>query len=180
MKRSADDDSGAPRRHRGAHDAPNLTGYWRLDKERSTPIDTYLRAMGLCEIAIDGHHQKEASTETYYDITQTAHTLTTRKQSWSGASSHELTFNKPQTHNGGAVPKRITATIRGDAVVTTFEMGSRTLYDIKTLEDGGRAIRVDLQLVCPGEQIDIARWLVQCDVAKEPEEAEPDVEIDDF
>jgi len=53
--------------------------------------------------------------------------------------------------------------VRGDAVVTTTELGGkRTLYDTKTLVDDGAAIKMVLQLVTPEDTITVVRWLAQC------------------
>ena len=152
---------------------PNLSGHWRLDKERSAPMDPYLKAMGLCQMAIEGHRAKEAATETYYTIDQTGQGITTRKLSWSGTSVHALTWDVPLPQTGTLL-KTITATLREEdrAVVTTFEMSnSRVLVDRKRLEDGGRAIQVHLELHIPGEDvISMERWLVVSDVPDKVEE----------
>jgi len=99
-------------RHAGRHHeepVPNISGTWRLDKARSDPIAPYLRAMGLCQIAIDGHHQKEASTETYYTFEQSATALTTSKASWSGASRRELHFGETRVRLfAGVRPQKTT------------------------------------------------------------------------
>lgn len=139
--------------------APNISGTWRLDKQRSEPIDHYLSAMGLCQIAIDGHRQKEAASETFYVISQTASALEIKKHSWSGTSERHVAFGK--SVEGG---KRVSASIRGDAVVVTTEMDGRVLHDIKTLHDNGTTLRMHLSLLTPDSQIDIERWLVSSEL----------------
>lgn len=152
-------------------DEPNISGTWRLDKKRSEPIDPYLHAMGLCQIAIDGHLQKEGCTETYYTIEQTPSMLVINKLSWSGSSRREIYFGKTQQESGGQIPKKVSASIRGDEVVVTTELGkNRVLYDIKTLHDNGNSLKMVLQLVTPEEEVNVVRWLIQSEPPQDDDE----------
>lgn len=141
-------------------------GVFHCDEEcvrvGSDAIDPYLKAMGLCQIAIDGNHQKEAATDTYYTMEQSGSTLKQSKVSWSGPTSRELDFDKPHHESGNQIPKVFTASIVDNSVVVTTDMGEgRTLRDVRTLDEEGTSIKMDLELVTPKETIRLTRWLVK-------------------
>ena len=168
-KRSMDSSSGSRTRAKTAQDAPNLSGTWKLDKARSEAIDPYLKAMGLCQIAIDGHHQKEATTDTFYTLDQSATSFKQRKESWSGSSSRDLEFDKPSREGGCQIPKVITAAVVDSAVVITTDMGAgRTLTDTRSLDEDGAAIKMELELTTPDATIALTRWLVKSEPPKAP------------
>mmetsp|Transcript_10146 Transcript_10146/g.33188 ORF Transcript_10146/g.33188 Transcript_10146/m.33188 type:complete len:207 (-) Transcript_10146:1603-2223(-) len=148
--------------HHGHHGLSlvNLSGTWRLDKLRSESLTPYLQAMGLCQIAIDGHQQKEASTETYYTFEQSPVSFVTTKLGWSGSSRREVFFGRPQMEpsQSGQIPRQTMAAIHGDSVVVTTEMDKKTLVDIKTLTNG--SIKCVIQLLAPQAKIQVVRWLV--------------------
>lgn len=152
MKRSFDD-------NHLMHRHPNFTGTWRLDKSRSESLTPYLAAMGLCQIAIDGHQQKEASTETYYTFEQSQGSFVTTKMGWSGSSRREVYFDRAQIEAGQTGHRQTMAAIHGDAVVVTTEMDKKTLVDIKTLTDDG-SLKCVIQVITPEAKIQVIRWLV--------------------
>ena len=185
-KRSIDGGASPSRtRARTAESAPNLSGTWKLDKERSEPLDPYLKAMDLCQIAIDGHHQKEATTDTFYTMSQTASSFKQSKESWSGSSSRDLDFDKPFHETGSTQMTRvITASVADNAVVITTEIttdkGKRsTLKDVRSLGDDGASIRMDLELKTPKETVTLTRWLVKSEPPKPAAKEEDDDEDDE-
>ena len=167
-------------RARTAAETPNLSGTWRLDKERSDAIDPYLKAMGLCQIAIDGHHQKEAATDTFYTLAQTATTFKQSKVSWSGSSERALDFDRPSHEGSCQIPKTFTVSVVDGAIVTTTEMSkNRTLRDVRVLDDDGESIRMDLELKTPKETVTLTRWLVKSEPPKPAAKEEDDDEDDE-
>ena len=74
----------------------------RSAHRRSEPLDPYLRAMGLADMAVAGNRQKEETTPTFYDIRQTTTTLGQRKVNWFGESSRLLEFDRPLTEPGAS------------------------------------------------------------------------------
>lgn len=152
----------------GHHHQAHLSGTWRLDKERSDSLDPYLSAVGLCQIAIDGHRQKESSTETYYTFEQTPTSLVVTKRFWPGTSRREIFFNR-SVNESGQIQRKVQASLVGEAVVVTTDLGQdRILRDIKTIEDDG--MKVVLQLVTPEERVEIVRWLVPSELPSQDDE----------
>ena len=121
--------------------------------------------MGLPQIAIEGHQQKETSTETFFTFEQTATSFVTTKIGWSGSSRREIFFGRPMMENSqsGQIPRQCVAAIHGDSVVLTTEMEKKTLVAIKTMTNDGSAIKVVLQLLMPEAKVQVVRWLLHTD-----------------
>ena len=145
----------------------DLTGTWKLDMTRSEPLDPYLRAMGLADMAVAGNRQKEETTPTFYDIRQTTTTLGQRKVNWFGESSRLLVFDRPLTEPGASkLTKVFLASRTDDAVTISTDLGQRRqLVDTRTLERtyvDGDTIKMELVLTTArGDTVRITRYLVR-------------------
>jgi hypothetical protein len=145
----------------------DLTGTWKLDMTRSEPLDPYLRAMGLIDMAIAGNKQKEDTTPTFYVVRQTTATLCQRKINWFGDNLRLLEFGRALIEPGASkLTKVFLATHTFDAVVITTDLGQRRqLVDTRTLERtyvDNDTIRMELVLTTSGgDTVRITRYLVR-------------------
>jgi len=150
----------------------NITGRWKLDTVKSDRMDTYLSTMGLSQTAIEAAAKAEQEHATINIIkqTDTSFQITRRSRMINATKEYKLGEEVTETvGKSGSKKVLITAGASAVTTVTTLSMG-RQLIDTRTLEEGGKIMAFEIELITPETRVSIKRYFtLEEDVVEEEE-----------